>query len=339
MTRRLAASDAVVLDQSLINAAYWTEKELDSAPSVYYMAHRRPKEYYSDVLSSALELPVARAFFSYSDLHDRKDIAVFERLAPRVDALFWAYFKAPIDPETIPAQYRDPFMADHPHPVDRFEAVKRQFPVRVDVWHALGRHEIEHRRRRPVWDVCIPGANYRTRTIARDAVRAEGLSRPPFRLASKLLRELVGAAAWLAPSRAAAEVAVRSQQGMQRTLVRRSKVTFVCGSGVNYAVRKFAEVPGLRSAMITYPCTGFGDLGFTDGVNALVCLPEDAGRAARRLVNDERLRERLATAAWNLVRTSHTVERRAQEVLDCLDRMRSGTLHGGEFVEGRFVIV
>jgi hypothetical protein len=337
-TRRLASSDVVVLDQSLINAAYWTELELDSTPGTYYMPRRRSRSYYADALSRALELPVARAFFSYSDLHDQKDISVFELLAPRVDALFWAYFKEPIAPATVPNQYRDPFMAIHGNPVERFEVVKRQFPVRVDVWHALGRPELEHRPRTPLWDVCVPGANYRTRTVAHEAVTDEGLSRPPFQLASKILRELVGGAAKLLPSEATASASIRSQQAMQRTLVRRSRVTFVCGSGLTYAVRKFAEVPGLRSAMIAYPCTGFGDLGFRDGVNALVCLPEEAGRVARRLIQDERLRERLVSEAWNLVQTCHSVERRAAEVLYCLERMGSGTLHGGEFVEGKFEV-
>src|SRR6185436_19397622 len=72
-------------------------------------------------------------------------------------------------------------------------------------------------------------------------------------------------------------------QQLQRGLVRSSAITFVCGSGVAFATRKFFEIPALRAPMLAYPCIGFEDYGFRHGENTFATVPEDAGRDAKWL--------------------------------------------------------
>ncbi len=121
-------------------------------------------------------------------------------------------------------------------------------------------------------------------------------------------------------------------------MIARSRISFVCGSGYKYAVRKFFEIPAARSAMIAYPCVGFEDYGFVDGENVIVALPEDAGHAARSLANNGSLRERLTKNAWEMVGRLHSAEKRVSDLLECMKRIEKGSLKGAQFINGKYEI-
>ena len=332
-----AGSRVVVIDGSIISASLLPNVNYDL---LFHVAgyERRGRDYYGAIFDRLLEAPAALAFMAFGDLHDTRAAPIFDRLSARGSALLWLFEKRPLSPSQVPERYRDPWMAEAGDLTAHWDEMARRFPVRIESWFALAPEEMERPRARPRWDVCIPGAPYHTRQLAREAVRAERLSEAPFRQTSRALALAGKAAARLPWREAASRRMIALSVAAQRALVSRSRTAFVCGSGARYPVRKFLEVPGAGVPMLADPCLGFADFGFTDGVNALVCAPEDAGTAARRLLNDGALRDRLATAAWETVSRLHSMRKRADDVVECLRRLGEGKLRNAQFVDGRFEI-
>jgi hypothetical protein len=217
--------------------------------------------------------------------------------------------------------------------------IVRTFPVRVELPFALGPAEFRGQPPRHIWDVSVAGAPYRTRVIASGAIRAAGLSLAPYRELRMTMSALDRILPYLLPAEGASMATIRLQQKSQRQMMASTPVSFVCGSGLAFAVRKFFETPAMQNAMVAMPCVGFEDLGFRDGEHAIVAAPDDAGHHARRLVNDADVRQRIAGGGFDLVRREHSTARRADQLIDCMQRLGRDQLKNAQYVRGRFEVV
>lgn len=330
-----ASSRVIAIDQSVYNAATWTEP---GAFSPYFIVDHRPRDHYQQILESLLAVSVAKIFVTNIDLHDKRNVVLVERLHGRVDAISWMFEKRPMAISDVPLAYRDAWLtADH-DPVEVWNAVRAAFPVRVELPFALGRHEVFATDAGSRWDVCTIGAPYRTRQIARQSIRRAGLRAAPAQVQHVATAIAIRILPRIMPGRTASEAFIKLQQSTQRALVRGARCTFVCGGPLAFPVRKFFEIPGARSALVAMPCIGFEDFGFHDGINAITTSPEDAGATVKRLINDEALRSRMVRAALQTVRELHSVERRVTDFLICVNRLAVGQLRRAEFLGGTFVI-
>lgn len=325
-------STAIVIDQSIYNAATWVVNEFGP----YYVYDLRERAHYDAALDILLAAPAPRLFGMYFDLHDIKNFSLINRIAGKVDAISWMFERRPLAIVDVPAQYRDSFLTGDYDPVGAWDRVRALFPVRIEQPFALGESDLVPATAPARWDACVAGAPYLTRQTARHSLQAEGIGLAPY----NQLNLVVRAGNRVLPKRLfprrASELSIAYSQAMQRTLVRGSSVNFVCGGALSFPARKFFEIPGARRAMVAYPCIGFEDYGFQDGVNAIVSAPEDVGKTTRRLLSDNALRERVANAAWELVRERHSTMRRATELLESAQRLAAGRLRGAAFVRGEF---
>lgn len=313
----------------------------DYSSYLYHVIDARLKEFYREVFDRLLHAPAARAFLANSDLHDIREDDLYATMSRTVDALFWVFEKRPLVTADIPSGYREQSIYNLSDPLERWTRIVKMFPVRVETWFAIGPREMLRTRARLFWDACIPGAFYATRRIAQNAIRNEGLSVAPFRVVHKALRaagRLSGLLAATTTPLRTSQMLIGSEHFTQRQFVARSAATFVCGSGAGYPVRKYLEVPAVRSALVAYPCVGFEDFGFKDGVNVAFTAPEDAGKTMRRLLSNDTVCRRMIDSSFNTVLRLHSVERRARETLECLRRLRAGSLGGAQFVDGKFEI-
>jgi hypothetical protein len=333
--RAIERSDVVMIDQSVANAATWvTGKQTPT----YYVLNLRPKSFYEEILGFLLEAQCPRAFLANSDLHDFRDADLYVKLAGRIQALFWMFERQPVGSEMVPPRYREPFVENHSALLEAWRRTVSAFPIRVEVWFSSAPAERATTQARSLWQVCVPGANYVTRKMAAKNFDADHLRRAPTREVQVMTRLAHYLLAPIGPQRLVSRAMIAWQQQTQRILMHRSAVVFVCGSGLRYAVRKFLEVPVTRTAMICYPCVGFEDLGFRDGIHTVATLPEDASKTARQILRNPKLRDSLINSAWTLATTQHSVERRAEQLLTCLDRLRVGQLRHAHFEKGEFVI-
>ena len=335
--RDLAAeSSSIVIDQSVYNAATWAVADV---ASVYLIHDLRPRAHYDEIMEVLLGAEAPKLFALYFDLHDAKNAQLVERLRGRVQAVSWMFEKEPVHAEQVPEAYRDEWMADGPDMLAMWRSIVAAFPVRVELPFALGPHEFASAPPRHRWDVLVAGAPYRTRVIAQRSRREDRLSVAPYRAASMTISGMTRVASRVLPAERASRVTIGVLQRLQRWLLQSTPVSFVCGSGLGFAVRKFFETPAARNAMVALPCVGFEDFGFRDGVHALVAAPEDAGRAARALVQDRATRDRVVAEAYALMEREHSVRRRAAQLVTCMQRLERGALSGAQFIGGVYQIV
>jgi hypothetical protein len=142
----------------------------------------------------------------------------------------------------------------------------------------------------------------------------------------------------VAPAEPASLATIRFYNVTQRTIVRSSGTVFVCGSGVAFATRKFFEMPALLLPVIAYPCIGFEDYGFVDGVNVISTSPEDAGRNAKWLHDHPIEAARIAIEGQKMVARLHSLETRIGQFAECLRKVDDSSLRCAEFRSGQFEI-
>ncbi len=182
--------------------------------------------------------------------------------------------------------------------------------------------------RRHEWSV--PGTRYRSRAVARTALRAGGkrLGGGRHYLAMKMLS---GLKLPLYSNRALLDL---YNGGFRRTL-QDSQFVYTCGSAVRLAIRKFFEIPAAGALLVCDPCYGFEALGFRDGENAVVCAPQ-ALAAKFGSAPDLAAAQEIATAGQRLVLRTHSIPARAAQMKRCVDAIVAGSFNGAAWRAGSF---
>ena len=279
-----------------------------------------------------------KLFIGNFDLHDLRLPALLEKMKGKVHAMAWMFEKRPLSTEDVPLQYRDRWLTALHDPFGTWNLIREMVPVRIELPFSIGPKEFAKRSHHPMWDTCVPGASYATRVLATRSIRQNGLSRAPARFVGQGTHAISMALAKLAPAEPASLATIRLYHVGQRALVSASEIVFVCGSGLAFATRKFFEMPALQIPMIAYPCIGFRDYGFDDGVNVVATLPEDAGKNAKWLHSNPAKAERIAIEGQQLIKRAHAVETRIAQFTECLRRLDRGALRCAEFRGGEFQI-
>lgn len=333
--KRYASDSALlVVDNSLFMGKAYQRNSL----STVFIPNWKGQYFYEEVLEMLLEQAAVPRLYVASgwDLHwPGPEI---ERILARIDALAWMFEKRPVVLEEVQPQYRDSWMQRHDDPLENWHAVRHTVATRIELIHSLAFDEFYVPPKGKVWDVCIAGVRYSTRQIARQEVSRTDLCVAPYAKADAAATYTMRFLSRFVKPAAASQGWIRWRHQNQRILSSRSRMNFVCGSGLLYPVRKFFEIPAYQSVMVAMPCLGFNDYGFVDGINSVATAPEDAGRCLQDLKKNPRLQEQLRTRAFEVVQRLHTAEQRAQHLIECARRLLTGTLKGAQFVEGQFEI-
>jgi len=309
----------------------------------WYFVNPREKVFYELIWESFLKVSCAKLMITFHfDLHAKENIFPLDpSWKNHIDAIAWIYEKRPVSIQDAPCAYLENWIKYFDEPPVNWEKIINLFPVRIEIPFSLSSSELQYASNDTLWDVCVPGANYTTRKIAKKQIEKENLSIAPYQRKVNSVVKLLYDLNRMLPARLRPYTLRRIipfAQKKQRHIVSRSRAAFVCGSIYRYPVRKFFEIPAARSAMMAYPCVGFEDYGFKDGENVVVALPEDAGRAANRLINNTPLREKLTVNAWEMVRRLHSAEKRVSDLVECMRHLEKGKLRGAQFINGQYEI-
>ena len=335
VARLARESSTIVIDQSIENAATWAKP---SDFSIYRIHGKHPTSFFAEISDTLWSSDSRRFFMSNFDLHDLRLPALMEKMRGRVDAMSWMFEKRPVTPAEVPPQYRDSWLTAQHDPLRTWNLIREIVPARMELPFSISPAEFAHPSGRYLWDACVPGASYATRKIAAHAIRKEGLSCAPAPFIQRLQAGFWFVVGKVAPPEAGSLASIRTYQAVQHRLLGVSGVVFVCGSGVAFATRKFFEIPALQKPMIAYPCVGFEDYGFADGINVLATLPEEAGEKAKWLHDRPIEAARIANEGQKLVRRLHSLETRIGQFAACVRRVDSGSLRCAEFRAGKFEI-
>ena len=117
-----------------------------------------------------------------------------------------------------------------------------------------------------------------------------------------------------------------------------SRYSYTCGSGLDMPIRKFVEIPAGGAVLVCRPFTGFADAGFVDGVNAIVCEPQDIIDVHRMLAANPDQAQRIADAGRRLVAQCHSTSARSEQFRLLFQMIAAGRFVGARWSAGRFIV-
>lgn len=205
----------------------------------------------------------------------------------------------------------------------------------VSLPHFVGLHEVwqgDIRHRAHDW--AVPGTPYHARRVVRSLL-------PPRRVITRqrLRLRLVEVMRRLRLRPMGRKVVQDWLNAGFRAEIRSARHAFTCGSGLAWPIRKFFEIPALGTLLVCKPCSGFSDLGFVDGVNAVACEPERILELDAWLRTEPDRAAAIARAGQALVLRQHGTTARAAQLREALAAIVDGSFAGSRWEQGAFRVL
>ena len=184
--------------------------------------------------------------------------------------------------------------------------------------------------RRPV--VAVPGVEYHLRKEANVALRRAGI-----RIASKWYFHLFRAANRLGVPVYGHPLGLHMYNHCFQRTLKTSRYVYTARGGFGLPIRKFFEIPAAGALMLCSPCTGYQELGFTDGVHYHSVEPDALPGVLQELSRTGAGHD-VAVAGRKVAATNHSLQARAQQIALCLQALTNGTYRGARWRQGQFFI-
>ncbi len=340
----IAKADLIVFDNSIILAM-----NSSLLPSInFYLLSSRPADFYREVwqLVDNSDKPVF-LFSPMSDLHVINfglERTLYLDMLKRFSGIFWQFYKCPVQTgsgvDRYPYKTLEKFNLTKQDVVNAYNEITSGISINIDLPNSISPKELIQQSRPKKWDIIVPGAGYITRKMAQESVKNNNLKLAPYK---KYYRLYINIPFHFYRRVTSKEKTSRIYQEnslrLYKRLINQSRSAFVCGSELRYNVRKYWEVPAWRTTMLAYPTLSLQDYGFLENVHYLQTFPEEAGEKAAYLARNPNFADKLADAAFQLVKTEHCVSNRVDQVIACLNSFLRGKLRSACYVEGKFEII
>jgi hypothetical protein len=201
--------------------------------------------------------------------------------------------------------------------------------------HFVGDHEFSFRplaQRQNDW--AIVGIGYAARAEAKRVLARHGIAVR----GETPVRRGIGALKRLGLLRRESGLAIDFLNRDFRQRLAMSRYAYTCGSGLDMPIRKFFEIPAGGAVLVCRPFTGFADAGFVDGVNAVVCEPQDIMDVHLTLAADPDRAQRIAHAGRRLVAQYHSTGARAEQLRRLFQMVAARRFAGACWNAGKFIV-
>jgi hypothetical protein len=204
----------------------------------------------------------------------------------------------------------------------------------INIGHFVGLQEFDWRpldeRSQPA---LVPGVTYVRRGEVKKKLRAAGLTR-----GNRWFNQLIAAAdrVGLRPYGRPLIQQIYNMRFVNE--IADTRYAYTDGSGFEYPIRKFFEIPALGALLLCTPCAGFSDLGFVDRKNAVSTTPEDVVETIAWLEQEPEAAQAIADAGRRLMWEQHSIQARAEQMTRCLEAIHARTFAGSIWRNGEFVV-
>ena len=348
--------DLVVIDHS-IKYGYAIAQDKTNFRFLLRLHHKRDPGFYLEVFDYLFSLSnVPKLFMLHCDMHalnsDMKERFdglgkdVFEKYISKVQGIVWVYrAEAMKNVEEIPVQYRDPFMTakdGYFPPRQNAMRIREMVSTIIELPLCVDEKEIRHRKRLSYWDVSVIGDGYLTRKIAKQTIQAaNGISLAPYFGANRVknkINDMLYRSKMLGAG-GITRFNYFSSHLVQDHMLLHSRMSFTCGSGYMYFVRKFFEIPASGSVLLGYTPEFAKDYGFIHELNYIYTKPEDVVSNIRLLKKDPLLRKKLRAEGFKLIEEKHTSRKRAEQFIYALDEFVKSPYPEARFSGGDYSII
>lgn len=114
----------------------------------------------------------------------------------------------------------------------------------------------------------------------------------------------------------------------------KSKLSFTCGSGLNFPIRKFFEIPAQGALLLSQPCNSFTELGFKHGYNSLIVSPSELPSVVSNVLTGSLDLQSMISNAQNLILRKHTVSARVDQLKRAINLSLNGNYTGSRWRNG-----
>jgi len=121
-------------------------------------------------------------------------------------------------------------------------------------------------------------------------------------------------------------------------LIINSRICMTDGGAYEFMIRKFFEIPASGSLLLARPCAGFADLGFVDGVSAIIIDEDKPVEQVLSLLEDPDRIQLIASCGQRLVWTRHSIQARASQLNSCLKSISLNQFRGSAWNNGEFIL-
>ena len=338
------ASDLIVLDQTLLNSSDMSSKKQGRNHIHMYFPVLKDAVFYKSLLTYLFDSSKKIIYWaSLTDPHGilTVDMAKIltagisvESMLNRIDGVIWQCNSATItDLKNVDPLYKEKWFDTAENPSASFATIKRHCRYEIEMIHCIEEQEFHSRKKK--WDIDIPGVQYSTRQMADKSLEETSVTRPVKKNSSYWngkVNSLILKAGFL-PS----TMIFRNNYRWMRYFISRSRITFVCGGGLKYFVRKFVEVPAFESVMLAYPPDNIADYGFVDGEHYLKSDPANIKPIVEMLLDSPAKQEELIHNALLLAKKNHTVQVRCRQLVKGLQLINQDKIDKACFENGKFI--
>jgi len=324
-------ADALVLHSSVFS---WRYDRAFSEATFYVSGPVAPPEY-SEFVDDLLTAPTSRVWIADNlDLHG--DFEALGLRAEQFHALASFYFPHRFTGQrAMEDRYRDPWMQRFRAPEDGYARLTN-IPVQIENPFCLDDLEFEPSKRTKLWRLTVPGVGYARRRIARKPQAWQQRATQPYILA-RLVRRATALNYRLTKWRLPNRWSIDFGRSLHHGIIARSESAYTEGSGYDYPVRKFVEIPAQRTLLLCTPHPGFEDRGFSDGKTHIAVAPEDVVSMADALNFGAPSIRGIVQKGHDMVQRLHHADARAAQLIGAIDlvaagRLKSACFQGGEYV-------
>lgn len=132
-------------------------------------------------------------------------------------------------------------------------------------------------------------------------------------------------------------VLIRLYNSLFRNKLENSKYVFTCGSGVEYPIRKFFEIPALGALLLAKPFYGSDKLGFVDGKNYIKTDYRDIKEKIDFLESNRKLAQQIAKNGQDMIWEMHSLSARAKQLKSSFDLILKDNYNGSYWENGKFL--
>lgn len=133
-------------------------------------------------------------------------------------------------------------------------------------------------------------------------------------------------------------ILIRLYNSLFKNKLEQSKYVFTCGSGLDYPIRKFFEIPALGALLLAKPFYGAKKLGFIDGKNYIKTDYKTIVEKIYFLESDPKLAQEIVKNGQDMIWNTHSLDARAKQLKSSFELILDGKYNGSYWENGKFIL-
>jgi len=133
-------------------------------------------------------------------------------------------------------------------------------------------------------------------------------------------------------------ILMRLYNTLFRNEIEQTKYIFTCGSGLEWAIRKFFEIPALGSLLLAKPFYNAENLGFIDGKNYIKTDYRDIIDKIEWLQKNPQEAQEIAKSGQDMIWKKHSLDARSKQLKKSFEKIIENRFNGTYWKYGEFYV-